>query len=116
MYVNRIENVVRQEINMPGQAQNVVKQALIGPAEGWQGWVMRLFTIGPGGHTPRHSHPWPHINYVTGGKGVLWLDGEEHRAESGFIAYIPDNVEHQFRNAGDSDFTLICIVPEEGDK
>lgn len=34
----------------------------------------------------------------------------------GSIAYVPDNVEQLFRNSGAEDFTLICIVPKEGDK
>ena len=98
-------------------AKDVNKKVLVGPAEGWEGWVMRLFTFAPGGHTPKHSHPWPHINYIVAGKGILYLDGKEHEVTAGSIAYIPGGKEHQFRNISESDeFAVICIVPEEGEK
>jgi len=103
-------------VGAPG-AVNVFKKTLVGPPEGWTGWVMRLFTLTGDGRTPRHTHPWPHINYVVQGKGVLYLNGEEHPVEAGTYAFIPDNAEHQFINRDEREvFRFICIVPEEGDK
>ena len=65
--------------------EGVVKRVLVSPEQGWDGWVMRLFDVAPGGHTPRHAHPWPHINFVAGGSGVLFLDGEEYPLEAGSV-------------------------------
>ncbi len=65
--------------------EGVVKRVLVSPEQGWDGWVMRLFDVEPGGHTPKHSHDWPHINFVAGGAGVLFLDGEEHPLEAGSV-------------------------------
>ena len=115
MFVESSENIKAIDLNASGIA-NVVKQSLIGPNQGWEGWVMRLFTIGKDGHTPRHTHTWPHINYIVSGEGTLFLNGKEHMVTSGFVAYIPGNAEHQFTNHGEQDFSFICIVPEEGDK
>ena len=36
--------------------EGVVKRVLVSPADGWDGWAMRLFELEPGGHTPRHQH------------------------------------------------------------
>ncbi|MEN6349471.1 MAG: cupin domain-containing protein [Syntrophomonas sp.] len=116
MFVGHVEKIPVLEVNNPGAALNVIKQVLVGPDQGWQGWVMRLFSIKGEGYTPRHAHPWPHINYVVSGKGTLFLDGREHEIEAGSVAYVPDNIEHQFKNTGPADLTFICIVPEEGDK
>ncbi len=116
MYVNHVEKIAGQKINNPGVALNVIKQVLVGPDQGWQGWVMRQFTIASEGYTPRHSHPWPHINYIVSGTGTLFLDGQDYDLKAGSVAYVPDNIEHQFKNTGLDDFILICIVPEEGDK
>lgn len=116
MFVDHVDHISSLKMNNPGVVLNVMKQVLVGPEQGWQGWVMRQFTIGAEGYTPRHVHPWPHINYVVSGKGILFLDGQEHELEAGSIAYVPDNAEHQFRNRGTDQFVLICIVPEEGDK
>ena len=94
---------------------NVVKRLLVGPADGWQGWAMRLFELGPDGHTPRHRHRWPHIDFVTEGRGTLHLDGVDHPIEAGSFAYVPAGSTHQFRNAGSGTLAFICIVPEEGE-
>jgi quercetin dioxygenase-like cupin family protein len=95
--------------------EGVVKRVLVSPAEGWDGWVMRLFDVDPGGHTPRHRHDWPHINFVAAGRGVLYLDGAEHELAAGSYAYVPAGREHQFRAAADTPLSFVCIVPEAGD-
>jgi len=95
--------------------EGVMKRVLVSPEEGWDGWVMRLFDVEPGGHTPQHAHDWPHINYVASGRGVLALDGVENPLEAGSYAYVPSNHEHQFRAAVDAPLSFICIVPEAGD-
>jgi quercetin dioxygenase-like cupin family protein len=74
-----------------------------------------LFDVEPGGHTPRHAHDWPHINFVAGGRGVLFLDGEEHPLEAGAYAYVPSGHEHQFRASPETPLSFVCIVPESGD-
>lgn len=114
MFVSNVKEIKTVNVNAPG-AVNAIKQVLAGPAEGWQGWVMRLFTLASGGKTPRHSHSWPHINYIVRGKGTLYLGGTQHEVEEGSVAYIPGDCEHQFMNTGEDEFAFICIVPEEGD-
>lgn len=116
MYVGHVDKIVGLEMDKPGVMSNVMKQVLVGPEQGWQGWVMRQFSLGVEGYTPRHTHPWPHINYIISGQGTLFMDGQEHSVQAGSVAYVPDHIEHQFRNSGAEDFTFICIVPEEGDK
>ncbi len=116
MYVDHVNKIARLEMNKPGVMSNVIKQVLVGPEQGWQGWVMRQFSLGTEGYTPRHAHPWPHINYIVSGQGTLFLDGKHYPVQAGSVAYIPGDAEHQFENSGTEDFVLICIVPEEGDK
>lgn len=115
MFVGHVREKEEVTVNLPGAA-GVTKQSLIGPAEGWAGWVMRQFTLAPGGFTPRHRHPWPHINYVVAGAGQLYLEDQEYQLEPGTIAYIPGGAEHQFLNTGTKALVFLCIVPEEGDK
>ena len=76
---------------------------------------MRQFHLEKGGFTPRHNHPWPHINYVTGGEGTLFVGGKEHRISRGSVAFVPSGTEHQFRADRGSDVSFICIVPLEGE-
>ncbi len=114
MGVDRVKDIKPLPVEAPGAA-NVLKRVLVGPRQGWDGWVMRHFTLGASGYTPRHAHSWPHITYILSGKGTLFLDGHENAVEAGCTAYIPGGADHQFRNTGEDEFCFICIVPEEGD-
>jgi quercetin dioxygenase-like cupin family protein len=76
---------------------------------------MRILTIEAGGHSPRHQHPWPHINYVIEGKGELYHAGETSTIGPGSVAYLPADTDHQFRNTGSKPLKFICIVPREGE-
>jgi len=112
--IGDIESKAGQPLSGDG-IESVVKRLLLGPADGWQGWAMRLFELAPGGHTPRHRHPWPHINYVTAGRGTLYVDGVDNAVAAGSFAFVPAGALHQFSNAGDDPFAFLCIVPEEGE-
>ncbi len=114
MFVSCIDKIKETEMDMEG-AKNVGKRILIGQNEGWDSHVMRLFRIEKNGYTPKHSHPWPHINYVVEGEGILYMDGKEHIMKKDCVAYVPPNIEHQYRNTGNNDFVVICIVPKEGE-
>lgn len=115
MPILKNEDMKSVEINMEA-AKNVLKQTAIGPQEGWDGWVMRIFTLKKDGLTPLHNHSWPHINYIIKGSGTLFIDGEEKSIFQGDTAYVKGGEKHQFKNNGNDDFSFICIVPEEGDK
>jgi quercetin dioxygenase-like cupin family protein/RimJ/RimL family protein N-acetyltransferase len=95
--------------------EGVVKRVLVSPEDGWDGWVMRLFDIDAGGHTPKHAHDWPHVNFVASGHGALYLDGADHPLEAGSYAYVPAGREHQFCAAADEPLSFVCIVPAAGD-
>lgn len=114
MFIKSAEDIASVVVGGPG-ANNTRKRVLIGADQGWQGWVMRLFTLGTDGRSPRHSHPWPHLVFVHAGEGTIWVDGTEHPVEAGHVAVVPSNSEHQFSNRGRGDFSFICVVPEEGE-
>jgi quercetin dioxygenase-like cupin family protein len=113
--IRHIDEIAGQPLSGEG-IDKVVKRLLVGPQDGWQGWAMRLFELAPGGHTPRHRHPWPHINFVTLGQGTLHVDGVDHAVATGSCAYVPAGAEHQFSNSGAETFAFLCIVPEEGER
>lgn len=115
MVVGHERDLLGTRPNSP-ELKNVLKKVLVSPKEGWEGYVMRIFELGEGGHSPKHTHEWPHINYITHGKGILHLDGTDYEVEEGSFAYVPGGKIHQFSNPGIETFAFICIVPEEGDK
>ena len=115
MIVSHEKDVLGVDVISP-EVKNIVKKVLISPTDGWEGYVMRLFELEEGGHTPKHQHPWPHINYVVQGEGVLHLEGGEYDLSEGSFAFVPGGKMHQFMNIKKGIFKIICIVPEEGEK
>ncbi|MFH0993835.1 MAG: cupin domain-containing protein [bacterium] len=98
------------------EAKAAVMKVLVSPAEGWDSHVLRVIEVGVGGYTPKHRHPWPHINYVIEGEGELMINGQTTSVTAGSYAFVPGDELHQFRNAGQTTFRFLCIVPKEGHK
>ena len=94
------------------EAKGVSMKILVGPRDGSERIIMRLFTVAPGGHTPRHRHDWEHLVRIERGRAVV-LDGSgaEHQIAAGASVFIPANEEHQFRNPGDEPVEFICVIP-----
>ncbi|NLT95825.1 MAG: cupin domain-containing protein [Clostridia bacterium] len=115
MIVSHVKDV--QGIYVGGN-ENVVKKVLISPEiGGWKDYVMRFFELSPGDNSCslRHSHEWPHIVFVSQGKGLVHIDGTDYEIEAGSFAYVPGGKIHQFINNSDEKLAFICIVPPEGD-
>ncbi|MEZ6106968.1 MAG: cupin domain-containing protein [Pirellulaceae bacterium] len=70
MKVRSIESVPTQEVDMPG-ATGCQVQWLIGEKDGAPNFAMRRFMVAPGGHTPRHHHPYEHEVFVLSGHGEV---------------------------------------------
>ena len=110
MAVRHIAHVKPEKMGMEG-AKDVELQWLIDKSVGAENFAMRRFVIKPGGHTPLHSHPWEHENYVLEGKGVVRIGDKEYELKKDMFVFIPPDVVHQFRNSGDKDFVLLCLIP-----
>ncbi len=95
-------------------AKFTTMQVLVTENEGWKDYVMRLVEVGEGGYTPKHAHPWEHINFVTEGEGEIMIAGKINKVSKDAYAFIPPNTLHQFRNTGNTIFKFICIVPKRG--
>ena len=115
MIVGNYKDLIAKEVLHP-EAKNAKMKVLVSPEEGWKDHVMRVFELAPDGYTPKHKHPWPHINYIIEGNGELFIAGKIHEVTAGSYAYVPENELHQFRNVGNKEFKFICIVPKEGHK
>ena len=115
MFIGHIDDCKTAPVQFTG-AKGVTKQVPIAGTEGWEDYVLRVFTLDPKGYTPRHHHPWPHINWVVSGEGMIELEGQNHPVREGSYAFIPGGANHQFTNTGDRPFVFICIVPTAGDQ
>jgi quercetin dioxygenase-like cupin family protein len=96
-----------QEEDIVGVSMRVV----ISAEDGAPNYVMRVFDIQPGGHTPYHTHAWEHEVYVLEGKGTVRHGDKEHALEKGTFVFVPPHEEHNFTNTGDGVLSFICVVP-----
>ena len=115
MRVDNVSNVEVIKVNTT-EAKFTSMRVLISPKDGWEGYVMREVTVLEDGYTPKHIHPWEHINYMLEGDGELMIDGKINKVSKGSFAFVPPSTIHQFRNVGKGTFKFICIVPKEGHK
>ena len=104
-------DVTAAQVEMEG-ANDVLMKILIGPGDGSDRIIMRLFTVLPGGHTPRHRHDYEHLVKVERGQGVaVDADGVEQPIRSGSCVLVSANEEHQFRNPHSEELRFICVIP-----
>ena len=91
--------------------KDVTGRVVIGSADGAKNFCMRVFELGPGGFTPRHSHDWEHEIFVHAGRGELLCGGAWKALAPGDAVFIPGAEEHQMRNAGEGNFVFVCLIP-----
>ncbi|MCH5373959.1 MAG: cupin domain-containing protein [Planctomycetes bacterium] len=115
MKVCNYEQVESQPVDMQGAAGCRVRW-LIGNAEGAPTFAMRQFEVMPGGHTPRHSHPYEHEVFVLEGEGLVYEGDQPRRLQAGDVVYVGPDEVHQFRNTGDGAFKFLCLVPNSAAK
>ena len=110
MKVNHHEQVPAQPVDMEGSDGCTVRW-LVGEEDGAPNFAMRQFEIAPGGHTPRHSHPYEHEVFVLEGGGVVLEGDVEHPLTTGDVVYVKPDEVHQFRNTGAAPMKFLCMVP-----
>jgi len=89
-------------------------QILIGPAEGAPHFVMRRFSIEPGGRVPKHVHDTiEHVQYVLEGEMVIGTEEGEKVAREGDGILIPAGVAHWYENRGSVPVLFLCTVPQK---
>jgi len=108
MKVNHYERVPAEAVRMDGAVGCRVRW-LIGEADSAPNFAMRQFEVAPGGHTPRHSHPYEHEVFVLEGEGIVSERDAEHRLRAGDVVYV-----HQFRNPGRKPLKFLCLIPNSG--
>jgi quercetin dioxygenase-like cupin family protein len=113
MLITGLNKVEKIRPNMEG-AKGVFKQVLLSRNDGAPTFSFRVFTVEPGGHTPLHSHPFEHMNYVIEGQGTLVAGDRELAIEQGNFAMVLPSETHQFKNAlANKPLVFICAVPKE---
>ncbi len=114
MKIVSLNNVPKTEVTLEG-ARNAFVQKPLSSSDGTPNFSFRVFTVKPGGHTPYHTHPFEHLNYIIDGTGAIVAEsGEERPLGKGDFAFILPNEKHQYKNLSAKDnLVLICAVPKK---
>jgi quercetin dioxygenase-like cupin family protein len=110
MRITRIADIEAQDMNMEG-AEAVNMRVLIGPEDGAPTFVMRLFEVEPGGHTPMHAHEWEHEIFVLDGEGEVVTPESRAPLQPRAAAFVAPHETHQFVNSGREPFRFLCLIP-----
>ena len=112
MKVENSSNVIARPVEMDG-AKDVEIKSLISKDDGANHFVMRMFELKAGGHTPLHIHSHEHEVFILEGEGIFVYEGKEHKFCKDYVIFVPGNKEHTFKNTGDSILRFLCIVPAD---
>jgi quercetin dioxygenase-like cupin family protein len=74
-------------------------------------YALRVIEVQPGGHTPDHTHPFEHENFVVEGRGRVLIGETWHDVVPGSVVFVPGGVRHTYVNAGDAPFRFLCGIP-----
>jgi quercetin dioxygenase-like cupin family protein len=80
-------------------------------ADGAPNYALRVIEVAPGGHTPRHTHPYEHENFVVDGRGRVLIEDSWHEVGPGSVIFVPAGVLHTYENIGDAPFRFLCGIP-----
>ncbi|MCA9184843.1 MAG: cupin domain-containing protein [Pirellulaceae bacterium] len=110
MKVEHSKNIVSHIVQMDGAVGCHVRQ-LVNEQDGAPTFAMRQFEVEPGGHTPRHFHPYEHEVYVLEGEGVVYEGDTPRPLAAGDVVFVAPDEVHQFRNTGSSPLKFLCLIP-----
>jgi len=115
MKITNVSQVPLERVELPGAAGCAYRVA-VSQCDGAPNFAMRIFEVQPGGHTPLHQHPYEHEIYVLEGTGTIWRENQELPVKSGDVLFIPADEKHQFKNAANSTFKFMCLIPAQFQK
>jgi quercetin dioxygenase-like cupin family protein len=94
-------------------AKGVTMRVLIGPNEGAPTFVMRMFEIAPGGHTPMHAHKWEHEVFMLDGEGEIASPTQQLWTQARTAVFVAPGETHQFVNVGSGTLRFLCLIPAQ---
>lgn len=110
MLIRRAESTEATSLTMDG-IRDVTMRLMVGRKDGAPTFAMRHFTVGPGGHTPRHQHNYEHEIFIIAGRGRAEYDGAFHEIAAGDVLFVEPNRMHQFVNTDAEPLQFLCFVP-----
>jgi quercetin dioxygenase-like cupin family protein len=94
----------------------ITKQVLAGMVEGATDFIVRYFTIPPGGKSALDQHQHQHGVVITHGAGRVLLGEQWHPVGIGDAVFTNTNEIHQFETTGAVPLGFICVIPRWAEK
>jgi quercetin dioxygenase-like cupin family protein len=110
MKVRKYTDIEERAVETEG-AEGVGIRVLISEEDGAPNFVMRRFSIQPGGHTPYHTHSWEHVVFVLSGSGNVRYGDRTFDISSGSAVLVEPDEEHNFSNTGTEPLVFLCSIP-----
>ncbi|MDQ7007814.1 MAG: cupin domain-containing protein [Acidobacteriota bacterium] len=111
MLVRNVDRTPAEPMELEG-AREVTLRMMISRRDGAPNFALRHFTVGVGGHTPRHRHDYEHENYIISGRGTVEADGEVREIGAGDVVLVPPGALHQYVNTHPREpLVMLCLVP-----
>ena len=103
MIIQHLPEISADDIAMPGmsgvRAQGILMEHPLLP-----GFLVRMFSLEPAGHTGLHQHPQQHVHYVVEGNGFfVGEDGLRVALRTGDVVLTAPNEFHQMANASEDE-------------
>lgn len=89
----------------------ITKQVLLGVTEGATDFIVRYFTIPPGGKSALDQHRHQHGVVIVQGKGRVLLGARWHELGVGDAVFTDADEIHQFEAVGTTPLGFICVIP-----
>jgi quercetin dioxygenase-like cupin family protein len=105
------ESVPVKQYNEGNASAGATRRILIGQDEGADDFVVRYFTIPPGGHSSLEHHRHQHGVVVVHGRGWVLLGEEWSEIDVGDAVFIAPDEVHQLRADADQPLGFICVIP-----
>ncbi len=86
-------------------------KVLIGKADGARQFIIRYFSVQPGGWTALENHPHDHGIVILHGRARILLGSQEVEVGPRDAVYISPDEVHQLRQVGEEPLGFLCIVP-----
>jgi len=90
----------------------ITKQVLLGVPEGVGDFIVRYFTMPPGGKSAFDKHRHQHGVVITHGTGKVLLGEQWHEVGVGDAVFIDTDEIHQLEATGADPLGFICVIPQ----
>lgn len=74
------------------------------------GYSLAHAKVAAGKESVPHKLKSSEVYYITAGKGLMHIDGEDFEADEGSVIYIPPGATQYIKNTGGCDLEFLCIV------